>query len=429
MKKKDPRCILPARTFASRALSARLEPVSLLLLAIGCFLFSQTLLAQIPSGFLEGERITSTAVRNGVMLHTISGSLQSGDQKLKQEIYVLEIDRGRPDLSMEAVVGGRRAAVFGEQFFQRSHPQQFLQDHKLLAVLNASFFDIGATQSPWGLVIRDGQVLRTPASNRTAMLMAANGGLYLNQPGWEAELVYQGQSVPLLAVNEPGKVTDGVVMYLPPWVRTLGRDGAFLDEPPAYELVMRLSESITTESDWTVMRGTVVDKRERKSARNLKNDEFVLVPYGDKAQQLLDRSRGEQLQVRWRLTGLPEGVSSDMIREAVSAGPVLVSGSKRNSGTTPLWRARHPRSAVGWSDAKDKIWWVLVDGRSQQSAGISLIALGEFFEFLGAEQALNLDGGGSSVLAVSISGRGRVVNTPSDGKERFVPTGIGLREK
>jgi hypothetical protein len=71
--------------------------------------------------------------------------------------------------------------------------------------------------------------------------------------------------------------------------------------------------------------------------------------------------------------------------------------------------ARHPRSAIGFDD--DRIWIVTVDGRREgYSAGMTLPELARVFEALGAREALNLDGGGSTVMVVD----GRVVSRPSD---------------
>lgn len=71
---------------------------------------------------------------------------------------------------------------------------------------------------------------------------------------------------------------------------------------------------------------------------------------------------------------------------------------------------RHPRTAIGWNADQSKIWLVVVDGRQEHSAGMSLQELSRFFIELGATDALNLDGGGSSALVFD----GQVRNTPSD---------------
>ena len=71
--------------------------------------------------------------------------------------------------------------------------------------------------------------------------------------------------------------------------------------------------------------------------------------------------------------------------------------------------ARHPRTGIGFDD--DRIWIVAVDGRRDGwSVGMTLPEFTGVFEALAVEEALNLDGGGSTVMVVG----GRVVSRPSD---------------
>jgi hypothetical protein len=80
-------------------------------------------------------------------------------------------------------------------------------------------------------------------------------------------------------------------------------------------------------------------------------------------------------------------------------------------GTVPRFSAkRHPRTAVGVSRDSATLWLVTVDGRQTSSAGMSLVELADMMRSLGAWQALNFDGGGSSTMVVE----GRLVNAPSD---------------
>ena len=66
-------------------------------------------------------------------------------------------------------------------------------------------------------------------------------------------------------------------------------------------------------------------------------------------------------------------------------------------GTKPGFSAaRHPRSAVGFSKDSATIFLVAVDGRQAWSVGMSLDELAQAMIAIGAYQALNLDGGGST---------------------------------
>ncbi|HEX2188610.1 MAG TPA: phosphodiester glycosidase family protein, partial [Longimicrobiaceae bacterium] len=81
------------------------------------------------------------------------------------------------------------------------------------------------------------------------------------------------------------------------------------------------------------------------------------------------------------------------------------------------------RSAVGWR-ADGTLLLVAVDGRRPgYSEGMSLAELRSLFLELGAAEALNLDGGGSTALVV----RGATVNRPSDREgERAVANALVL---
>ena len=61
---------------------------------------------------------------------------------------------------------------------------------------------------------------------------------------------------------------------------------------------------------------------------------------------------------------------------------------------------RHPRSAVGISEDKSRVWFVVVDGRQTASRGATMMEMAEILKGFGAWNAVNLDGGGSSTLIV-----------------------------
>ena len=63
--------------------------------------------------------------------------------------------------------------------------------------------------------------------------------------------------------------------------------------------------------------------------------------------------------------------------------------------------ARHPRTAVGFDSDENLLWIIVVDGRQPgYSDGMTLPELAGVFEALGVEEAVNLDGGGSTVMVL-----------------------------
>jgi hypothetical protein len=86
--------------------------------------------------------------------------------------------------------------------------------------------------------------------------------------------------------------------------------------------------------------------------------------------------------------------------------------------------ARHPRTAVGFDPRRMALWLVEVDGRQPgYSEGMTLPELTQLLESLGATEALNLDGGGSSVMVLG----GEAVSRPSDAEgERRVGNALAV---
>ena len=63
----------------------------------------------------------------------------------------------------------------------------------------------------------------------------------------------------------------------------------------------------------------------------------------------------------------------------------------------------------------------MIDGRQSFSRGYTMVELAQMMMDLGADEALNLDGGGSStMLATKPNGTVGLINSPSDGRERSV---------
>ena len=78
-------------------------------------------------------------------------------------------------------------------------------------------------------------------------------------------------------------------------------------------------------------------------------------------------------------------------------------------------KASNPRTAIGVIEDGHYVF-VVSDGRSAESEGLSLYELAEFMQSLGVQTAYNLDGGGSSTMVY----QGELVNKPSGSRERAV---------
>jgi hypothetical protein len=97
---------------------------------------------------------------------------------------------------------------------------------------------------------------------------------------------------------------------------------------------------------------------------------------------------------------------------------LLTDGHRTPLPDGPFSRGRHARTALAW-DRDGRRWIVTVDD-GHGSTGWSLRQLTTYLRGLGATDACNLDGGGSSTMVV----RGKVVNDPSDGRLRPVVNSV-----
>lgn len=103
--------------------------------------------------------------------------------------------------------------------------------------------------------------------------------------------------------------------------------------------------------------------------------------------------------------------------QVISGNPKILENGEtlQSEGDRGDASARHPRSAVGYGDGGKKAYFLVVDGRSPISGGVRTTWLADIMHYAGATDAMNVDGGGSSVLYTSTLG---VRNKPSDGNER-----------
>ena len=115
------------------------------------------------------------------------------------------------------------------------------------------------------------------------------------------------------------------------------------------------------------------------------------------------------------------------IAEAVCGRQMLLNNGVAQSDDTHL----EPRTAIGVTKSGKRVFILVGDGRRKEySNGLSYADMIKIFKELGAYDAINLDGGGSTSFCLSV-GEGKFApkNRPSDrAGERFVPNGLAVVE-
>ena len=311
------------------------------------------------------------------------------------QAYLLRANLAKPGLSLQ-YAGLSHVS-------DRGVLTELLARDDAVAGVNADFFDISDTGAPLGVGVDEGRVLHGQRSGWITSFTVTG----------EAEAAIGATPVVPRIVGRPGiRLTDFNSPYIPP-------DGIGLYTP---RWGTAPGQSVTDGAGFRHVRQVVVRHGQVVSnTRRVSTDTAItgklLIGRGDGAIALARRLPvGTQLAFRVSVDRAP--------RVAVSGSKVLVAGGQVvATADTEL----HPRTAVGIDTDTGRVLLVVVDGRSESSSGYTLRQLADLMVQLGAEEALNLDGGGSSTMAAKRpSGGVEVVNSPSDGQPRRVPEGLEL---
>ncbi|MGW5744014.1 phosphodiester glycosidase family protein, partial [Amycolatopsis sp. NPDC003861] len=275
-----------------------------------------------------------------------------------------------------------------------------------VAGVNGDFFDINATGAPIGVGIDRGQLQTAPAAghNLTASITDA-GKAQLASIFLEATVTLPGGAVKATNFNSPVLGTDAIGVYTPLW-GAAGRATSVAGASRVREAELR--------------DGVVTAVREQPAPGPIAAGTTVLLAREAGADALAALQPGDAVGV----TYAPRS-DAGKIAVAVGGNEVLL----RDGVVQPVDDvAMHPRTAVGFSADGRKLWLATVDGRQADSRGMTELELARHMKSLGADDAINLDGGGSSTLLARNEGEAApsVRNSPSDGGERLVPNGIGF---
>lgn len=317
--------------------------------------------------------------------------VRSADAAGPLDVHVLRVDPRAP--------GVRVAPTLAKNtYFGRDTVSAIARRAGGVAAVNGAYFS-PRTGEPLGLLMIDGELVSGPLYNRTALALGgANAEIGRTQLATRLTLP-SGESYDFDGVNQP-RGLNRMVLYT-------ARFGASTFTP----------SDAKGASEYTLLPdGTVVGTAPGNAT--IPPGGSVISAHGQAAEWLAKRVKvGDKLAVRSALADLWPGV-----KHVLGGGPSLLDdGQIRITAEQEQFRpditnGRAPRTAVG-IDAAQQLLLVTVDGRQpRRSVGLSLNGLAALMRELGARDALNLDGGGSTAMAIGPS----AVNRPSDGSERAV---------
>ena len=334
---------------------------------------------------------------------------------------VVEVDLTDPSVHADLLTPGAVAA--------RGPVAEMANRTGAVAGINGDFFDIGRTNAPVGPAVMDGRALKAAVPHGRRMGPAVPGAevdhvftvgtdrvARIDRLRLDAEVTGPSGTFPVVALNQYAVPVDGIGIFTPDWgevdrARTLCGSDVDRNAPCAAD-----QAEVLVHDSTVVLAGPPVGGR---------------IPAGDLV--LTGREKGAAA-VRSLQIGDRVEVGYELVPASGSAPEFAVGGSPIMFDGTPVAelddRERAPRSAAGTSADGRRIWLLTLDGRQSDSVGATLRELATLLREMGVDDAVNLDGGGSSTLVHRDPGTGAgevtIVNDPSDPSPRLVPNGIGI---
>ncbi len=316
-----------------------------------------------------------------------NGSIYTIDDGLKH-IRMTKYYNGRPvrlnivetDLSINPEL--KIAPVMASNKLQRkaSIASMAKKSNSLVAV-NGAFFK-PQTGCPLGTLMIDGKIYTGPIHNRVSMGFLEDG-FAMDRLQFNATLKRGFDKIQLDNINQPRMLSTHLIVYTPDW-------GTYSTITPKYgkQVVVKDNKVVAiTVSRCEIPQGGYVIVGPASKLNELK--------VGDKVS--LDVATAPD----WK-----------GVKHIISGGPYLVKDGEVFVDMTAqklgCIGGRNPRTAIGYT-RDNHVILITADGREGSSIGLTLNELAYLMQSLGCVNAMNLDGGGSTVMFVN----GSVVNKPA----------------
>ncbi|HHW55969.1 MAG TPA: phosphodiester glycosidase family protein [Firmicutes bacterium] len=315
-------------------------------------------------------------------------------------VHVLEVDLSDPEVTLDLLYNDEGVAV--------PRPlTEMAAKRGVVAAINGDFFyRQGSYYAPVGPMVQEGRLVTSPGADGSMGVFALNSAGRIEFGPWRGEgYVYHpgGESFRLAGVNKPGTDYAWPILYTADWGKT---------SPATPSGVVTL-----LGMDARVVRVSETGEQE------IPEGGFALVAGGAAADYFRTLRPGDVIEVSY--TTVPNWQN---YLTAMGGGGILLKDGRIVTDGHQV-EGRHPRSAVGVSADGKTLYLVAVDGRQDESRGMEQVELARLLLELGAANAINLDGGGSTTLVARPLGLSRLAvrNKLSGTSQRPVLNGLGIR--
>ena len=381
-----------------------LIPVLVFLITVMSF----SVVEAMPATIFETSKtqiITSGVTHENIVRLTESGWLN---------INVLRVDLSNPYVSVDTLINK-------ESVNKLTTTKTLASDYGAVAAVNAGFFNPlgGGTGYPDGPIVQSGKLISAWGEfNRYNDIMGSFSIDNLNNVlfnYWKTNMTLEtpnGKSIVVTQYDKPSRsnYTD-VTIFDRRWGKnSIGVTKDYSD----------IVEIVVTE-------GVVTEIRQAKPAVEIPQNGYVIVSRQSNGKLLIDNLKvGDAVQIN-----MVTNPDWNNIKTSIAGAAILLKDGSipsKFSYDIPSISNTNPRTMVGSSKDGKQLILVTVDGRQAASIGLNQRDSAQLMLQLGAYNALNLDGGGSTTMITRTPGTSNLVlsNVPSDGTMRAVSTAIGI---
>ncbi|HAR61894.1 MAG: hypothetical protein DKM50_08005 [Candidatus Margulisiibacteriota bacterium] len=412
-------------------------PFSSRLMIFAFYLFSlMTIINSSPTFSMDNEDI-NFALTSGVSysqkkIETLDGPVIAN---------ILTIDLKNPNISVKSALG-RDFVVADEYYKGREKLGDLARRKNAIAAINADYFSTDG--DPLGFMVRDGELISESMSNRVALGITADGRIKFSRIATSGTLIASDQSSCRLDGINRMLPPNGIVILTPAYGTK-----PIVNEPVLLMLVGDINLPVTLGKE---LQGTIKYIGFSDTINTIPQNSIVLAGKGRGAKWLITHlHEGDGIRFHYDAKTVAANYPRPMlitdsvidpptdnikddwsdVIQSISGGPwlvkngsTLIDGKDQGFNENSFVNAKHPRTAIG-VNSNGELLIVTVDGRKKYSVGLSLKELAEYLIQLGAVEAINLDGGGSTSMVV----KGLYVNGPSENSPRPIANALLVFDK
>ncbi|NGQ95552.1 hypothetical protein G3578_10340 [Brevibacillus sp. SYP-B805] len=348
-----------------------------------------------------------TPIGEGTMLQKYTKSY--GDQQVS--IMVTKVDLNNPYVEVKPVYGTN------QKLTERQTVTQMARETGAIAAVNADFFNMSKRGAPFGIVMRDRELVSSMGliSYWYSLGLTSDKTALIEHFGFSGQVTApNGTSFPLQGVNKeeynPSEGRKSHLNQLNLYTPRFGKTS--LGAIPGYQNVVEV----------VFVNNVATEVRVNQPGAVIPENGYVLWGHGPAATFLLQNFPvGAAAQISYQTTPTNKDWT-----QAVGGSVLLVDQGRAltSFATDSYIKQINARTAVGVTQDGKTLFLVTVDG----SKPVYLDEMADIMAELGSWRAINLDGGGSTTHAARMLGEteAKLINQPSGGAERRVPTGIAV---